>query len=296
MAYSRSSRWRTHASVQRSSRGSHTLTGCTLGYVGGTPRKCVRACDAVHLLGLCGTYHRRCTTLHGSALLEGYSTSTHVGFKSSGPWLRVRLRRDADAYADTSTDDTLANALANTSTDDTPADALANTAGDTPAESLASTADDTLADARADHRRAGRCAVGCVSFLECPRVPSSTALRTMECPLYDLEYRVAYHGVPFYYLEYRIAYHGVPLLRPRVPHCVPLLSSPLSTLVYAWVRNPLLRLARMCLVHTHTNAHKTHTIAHTPSHLQRTRLGACACTPGRVCMYACVCAWVSLLL
>ncbi len=44
----------THASVERSSTtssGSHRLMGCTLGYLGGTPRKCVRACVAVPLLG-----------------------------------------------------------------------------------------------------------------------------------------------------------------------------------------------------------------------------------------------------
>jgi hypothetical protein len=32
--------------------GVLVLTGCTREYVGGTPRKCVRACDAVHLWGL----------------------------------------------------------------------------------------------------------------------------------------------------------------------------------------------------------------------------------------------------
>ena len=42
---------RTHASFKRSSRGSHKLTGSTLGYSGGTPRKRLRACVAVHLLG-----------------------------------------------------------------------------------------------------------------------------------------------------------------------------------------------------------------------------------------------------
>ena len=39
---------RMHASFKRSSRGSHKLMGCTLGYLGGTPRNCVRACVAVH--------------------------------------------------------------------------------------------------------------------------------------------------------------------------------------------------------------------------------------------------------
>jgi hypothetical protein len=119
-------------------------------------RACV--CVAVHLPGWI-THPKRgarhCTAALGElAPPEGYSTSTHLGFLSCAPSLRVRLRRDRDA-----------SARANTETDA------------------------TLANARADHRRAGRCAVG----YELPRALSSPALRTM----------------------------GVPLLRPRVPHCVP---------------------------------------------------------------------------
>ena len=114
---------RTHASVKRSSRGSHRLMGCTVGYLGGTPRKCVRAGVAVHRLG-CITHDngdaRHCTAALGELVPpEGYSTSTRIGFMSCGPSLRVRLRRDARA--------------------DTAVDARAN--------------------ARA-HRRAVRCAVG----------------------------------------------------------------------------------------------------------------------------------------
>jgi hypothetical protein len=43
---------RTHASVKRSSRGSHRLMGCTLGYLGVSPNKCVltSADRPVHLL------------------------------------------------------------------------------------------------------------------------------------------------------------------------------------------------------------------------------------------------------
>jgi hypothetical protein len=77
-----------------------------------------------------GAWH--CTgALSELAPPEGYSTSTHVGFLSCGPSLRARLRSDADARANTETDDALADA-----------------------HSCA------LADARADHRRAGRRAVG----------------------------------------------------------------------------------------------------------------------------------------
>ncbi len=57
-------------------------------------------------------------------------------------WRKVRLRSDALA------------------------DAPADTAVDAPADAHAC----TLADARADDRRAGRCAVGCVSTLEYPVV------------------------------------------------------------------------------------------------------------------------------
>jgi hypothetical protein len=102
-AYSR----RTHACVERSSSGSHRLMGCTLGYLGGTPRMCVRACDAVHLLG-CMTHHKRGrATLHGSSrrtgsaglVLDAYS---HRLSLLCGPSLRLRLRSDAlaDALAD----------------------------------------------------------------------------------------------------------------------------------------------------------------------------------------------------
>ena len=82
-----------------------------------------------------------CTeTLGELAPPEGYSTSTHVGFLSCGPTLRVRLRSHALA-------DTLATALAN---------ARANTANDT----LAAAHANALANARADHRCAGHCAFG----------------------------------------------------------------------------------------------------------------------------------------
>jgi hypothetical protein len=75
------------------------LMGCTLGYLGGTPRKCARACVAVHRLGRL-THRkrgaRRCTGALGElAPPEGNSTSTHAGFMSCGPSLRGRLRRDA---------------------------------------------------------------------------------------------------------------------------------------------------------------------------------------------------------
>jgi hypothetical protein len=46
--------------------------GCTLGYVGGTPRKGVRACVAVHLL-VCGTSQEGRMALHGS---PGRTSST----------------------------------------------------------------------------------------------------------------------------------------------------------------------------------------------------------------------------
>jgi hypothetical protein len=70
----------------RGTQGVLMLMGCTLGYLGGTPRKCVRACDAVHLLGLCGTSQRGRTTLHGSSwrtdrtgwVLDEYSRQLHV--------------------------------------------------------------------------------------------------------------------------------------------------------------------------------------------------------------------------
>jgi hypothetical protein len=120
------------------------LTGCTLGYFGGTPRfayLCVWLCI---FLG-CMTHRKRnawhCTgTLGELAPPEGYLTSTHVGFFSCSPSLRVRLRSHALA-------DTLANALGN---------ARANTADDTLADAHAY----ALGNARADHRCAGHCAVG----------------------------------------------------------------------------------------------------------------------------------------
>jgi hypothetical protein len=70
----------------RGTQGVLVLMGCTLGYLGGTPRKCVRACDAVHLLGLCGTSQQGRTTLHGSSwrtdrtgwVLDEYSRQLYV--------------------------------------------------------------------------------------------------------------------------------------------------------------------------------------------------------------------------
>jgi hypothetical protein len=135
--------------------------GCTLGYVGVTPRKRLRACVAVHLLG--SISHTTGGARHGTGALcklappEGYSTSIHVVLWSCNPSLRVRLRRDAradDARSDASAD-ALADARAGTHADAL-ADALANTPDDTRADAHAC----ALADARAHHRRAGRCAVG----------------------------------------------------------------------------------------------------------------------------------------
>ncbi len=119
---------------------AYVLMRCTLGYLGGSPRKSVRACVAVHLWGYM-THRKRgarhCTGALGElAPPDGYSTSTHVGFLSCGPSLRVRLCSDA-----------LANTLANTANDtlaDALADALANT--------LANTADDTHAFALGNAR------------------------------------------------------------------------------------------------------------------------------------------------
>jgi hypothetical protein len=95
---------RTHALVKRSSRGSHRLTGCTLGYSGGTPRMCVRACDAVPLLGRMA--HHDGDARHCKASLSAHwlnrrgsrrvLTSAYV---SCNPSPRVRLRRDARADA-----------------------------------------------------------------------------------------------------------------------------------------------------------------------------------------------------
>jgi hypothetical protein len=98
------------------------------------------------------TYHNG-DARHGTGALgelappEEYSSSTHVGLLSCGPSLRVRLRSDARAEA-------LAGALADAA-DDTLTDAFAHEQ-----------------NTRAGDRRAVRCAVGCVSTLEYPRVPS----------------------------------------------------------------------------------------------------------------------------
>jgi hypothetical protein len=72
--------------TQRVLGGALLLMGCTLGYVGATPRKCVRACDAVHLLGSYDTSRRGRTTLHGSSrrtdstqgVLDEYSHRLYV--------------------------------------------------------------------------------------------------------------------------------------------------------------------------------------------------------------------------
>jgi hypothetical protein len=76
----------THASVERSSTtswGSLRLMGCTLGYLWGNPRKCVRACVAVPLLGsmtrhdgdalLCTAKHRSRRTGSTGGVLDEYS-------------------------------------------------------------------------------------------------------------------------------------------------------------------------------------------------------------------------------
>ncbi len=94
----------------------------------------------------------------------------HIGLSSRGPSLSVRLRSDAPA-------DALADARA-----DTAADARADTAADARADACAF----ALADARADDRRAGRCAVGCASTLEYPVVspgyPRVPRLPHLVCP------------------------------------------------------------------------------------------------------------------
>ena len=116
---------------------------------------------AVHLLG--SMTHpirdaRHCMgTLGQLAPPEGNSTSIHVVLLSCNPSLRVRLRRDA--RADDARSNARADALADARTGaraDALADALANTTDDTHADAHAC----ALADARAHHRRAGRCSVG----------------------------------------------------------------------------------------------------------------------------------------
>jgi hypothetical protein len=50
---------------------AYSCSWCALGYVGGTPRKCVRACDTLHLLGLDTQSQEGCTTLHLSSRRTG---------------------------------------------------------------------------------------------------------------------------------------------------------------------------------------------------------------------------------
>jgi hypothetical protein len=99
-----------------------------------------------------------------------------------GPSLRLRLPRDARANAHAHADtDAHAHACAYVAAD---ACADAHARADVAVDACANAHAFTLANARADERRAGRGAVGCVSTLEHPLVPPST----IEYPVYYLEY------------------------------------------------------------------------------------------------------------